>query len=195
MRRRLAAATERSVRAFRGLWPDHNPLRRTIDRVEAGVAGILGIIFLAGAPLAALTAAHLAGGSGTRFASAYQATWRQVPASLLAAAPEPGIYQPSVPAIWKAPDGTPRTGRIAVQPGQGAHGTVMVWVDKTGRLTGPPLRSPAGSAVAAGVLAPLAAGVLLFCAGGLVHRMLERRRLAAWDADWRVTGPRWTRKK
>ena len=64
----------------------------------------------------------------------------------------------------------------------------MVWVDKNGRLTGPPLRSPSGSAVAASVLAPLATGVLLFCAGFLVHRVLERRRLVAWDADWRGSG-------
>ncbi len=27
-------------------------------------------------------------------------------------------------------------------------------------------------------------------AGALAHWVLDRRRLAAWDAEWRVTGPR-----
>lgn len=29
-------------------------------------------------------------------------------------------------------------------------------------------------------------------AAALAHWVLDRRRLAAWDAEWRVTGPRWT---
>lgn len=196
MRRRLAGVTARIVRGGRGLWPDHNPLRRTIDRAEAAVVGMLAIAFVAGVPLAALTAGRLTGGSGAHITPAYQATRHQVPAALLTAAPapEPGNYGATVLATWKAPDGAPRTGRISVLPGQGANGTVMVWVDKAGRLTGPPLRSRSASAVAASVLAPLATGVVLFCAGLLAHWVLERRRLAAWDADWRVTGPSWTRK-
>ncbi len=197
MRRWLARVTARTARGARGLWPDHNPLRRTIDRAEAAVVSMLAIIFLAGAPLAAATAGRLAGGSAARAASAYQATWHRVPAALLTAAPAPapGNYQATVLATWKAPDGAPRTGRISVLPGQGANGTVMVWVDKAGRLTGPPLRSQPRGALAASVLAALATGVVLFCAGLLAHWVLERRRLAAWDADWRVTGPSWTRKR
>ena len=26
----------------------------------------------------------------------------------------------------------------------------------------------------------------------LIHRALDRRRLAAWDAEWDVAGPHWT---
>jgi hypothetical protein len=36
-------------------------------------------------------------------------------------------------------------------------------------------------------------GLLLLCAGMVAHSRLERRRLATWDAEWRVTGPQWTR--
>lgn len=46
-----------------------------------------------------------------------------------------------------------------------------------------------GSCTAATVLAPLATGVLLLCAGLLAHGVLQRRRLAAWDAEWPATGP------
>jgi hypothetical protein len=32
----------------------------------------------------------------------------------------------------------------------------------------------------------------LLCGAGLVaHRVVDRRRLAAWDAEWRAIGPTW----
>jgi hypothetical protein len=68
MRRRLAVVAARAVRAVRGLWPDRNPLRRTLDRVEAVVVGGLAVAFLAGAPLAAVTAGHLAYSAASRTA-------------------------------------------------------------------------------------------------------------------------------
>jgi hypothetical protein len=43
------------------------------------------------------------------------------------------------------------------------------------------------------VLAPAVLLVLLLCTGQLVHFELTHRRLAAWDADWRATGPHWSR--
>ena len=49
-----------AVRMARGLWPDRNPLRRTVDRVEAVVVAGLAAAFMAGAPLAALAAGHYA---------------------------------------------------------------------------------------------------------------------------------------
>lgn len=84
---RPAVVAARAARAVRGLWPDRNPLRRTIDRVEAVVAGGLVAAFMAGAPLAAVAAGHAAYSIGSRTAHAQQAAWRQVPAVLLATAP------------------------------------------------------------------------------------------------------------
>ena len=43
----------RAIRVVRGLWPDRNPLRRTLDRIEGVIVGGLAVVFLAGAPLAA----------------------------------------------------------------------------------------------------------------------------------------------
>jgi hypothetical protein len=31
--------------------------------------------------------------------------------------------------------------------------------------------------------------------GVLGRRALDKRRMAAWDADWRATGPRWTARR
>jgi hypothetical protein len=36
---------------------------------------------------------------------------------------------------------------------------------------------------------------MLLAAGQLAHFLLGRRRLAAWDAEWRATGPQWTRQR
>jgi len=60
MIRRPAVAAARAARAVRGLCPDRNPLRRTIDRIEAVIAGGLVVAFLAGAPLAAVAGGHAA---------------------------------------------------------------------------------------------------------------------------------------
>ena len=96
MRWRPVAAVVRAARAVRGLCPDRNPLRRTVDRVEALVAGGLVVAFLAGAPLAAVTAGHAVCSAGARTARAQQATWRQVPAVLLVTAPAAAYRQDRV---------------------------------------------------------------------------------------------------
>jgi len=66
MRWRPVAAVARATRAVRGLWSDRNPLRRTMDRVEAIIMGGLVVAFLAGAPLAAIAAGHVAYSAGSR---------------------------------------------------------------------------------------------------------------------------------
>jgi len=34
--------------------------------------------------------------------------------------------------------------------------------------------------------------VVLIMAAWLVRRDIDRRRMAAWDADWLANGPRWS---
>jgi hypothetical protein len=198
MIRRPAVVAARAASAVRGLWPDRNPLRRTIDRIEAVVAGGLVVAFLAGAPLAAVAGGHAAYGSAARIVHAQQAAWHQVPAVLLAAAPAAGYrqHQVSAQARWTAPDGTRHAGTVLASPGTRAGRVVMVWVDMAGRPTGDrPLRlsQARDEAELATVLAPLALGLILLGAGFSVHVTLGRRRLAAWDADWQVTEPHWTK--
>ena len=197
MRRRLAVVAARAMRVVRGLWPDRNPLRRRLDRVEGVVVGGLAVAFLAGVPLAAAVAGHLTYMYGARTAHTQQAAWHQVPAVLLATAPTTGYtgYLPQVRARWRAPDGARRNGAVPAQPGQRAGSTVVVWADAAGRLTGPPLQAQQvrGQAVLAAILAPVVLGEILLFAGQLAHYLLGRRRLAAWDAEWRATGPQWAR--
>ena len=198
MRRRLAVVVERATQVVRGLWPDRNPLRRTVDRVEGVIVGALAVAFLAGAPLAAVATGHLVYGIGSRTAHAQRAAWHQVPAVPLTTIPPSGyIYQATVLASWTAPDGRQRTGVIAAPSNARPGGSVMVWVDATGQLTGPPLQPSQvrGHAQLAAIMAPVVLGFILLWTGQLAKDLLDRRRLAGWDAKWRATGPQWTRQR
>ena len=73
------------------------------------------------------------------------------------------------------------------------HST-QLWVDRTGRLTGPPLSANQVTRqvqLAVGVAVGGLAAVLI-TAAWLVRRGLDRRRMAAWDADWLANGPQWS---
>jgi hypothetical protein len=187
-------------RLLRELWPDRNPLRRTSDRVAAAiVAGALAA-FLVGAPLLAVFASNWAGAAALRASRAQQSSWQQVPAVLLAGANpaagtgDGGITPPEAPAWWTAPDGQVRTGLLPVPASAQAGGTVRVWVDAAGQPTGPPLRhrQAMGQALLAALAAALGLGAVLLATAALAIRAVNRRRLAAWAADWQATAPRWT---
>ncbi len=183
-------------RLVRGLWPDRNPLRRRSDRVEAAVAALLLLGLLGGVPAATLTAGSWAYGLGMRAEHAQQAERHQVPATVLENAVL-GPWPVRVEARWTAPDGTSRTGLISVPGGTASGSTVTVWTDASGQLQAKPLRHSAVIALAAftSVWVALMMGLLLFGAWRWSRRRLERRRMSAWDADWRVTGPRWTNRR
>jgi hypothetical protein len=175
------------------------PLWRACDRVEAAlVAGLLAA-FLIAAPLLALFAEQWAYGTSVRAQHAELAARHLVPATLLVGASAQTVtccaeVQPLVRARWTAPDGTDRSGWVPALAGARAGSTVRVWVGRTGGLTGPPLTDSqvVKRAILAAMTAPTAMAIALLGAGVLVHWVLGRRRLAAWDAEWRATGPRWT---
>ena len=176
----------------RGLWPDRNPLRRSSDRAEAGIIAGLAAAFLLGAPLIAVAVWQLALGSAFTTMDAEHAGWRPVPARLLAGAPQSYGYDVTVPARWQAPDGTARTGRIPVRSGTRAGAAVTVWTGRTGQLTRTPA-SPFQAELQACITAAMAVpcwAVLLLWAGLVSRRLLDGRRLAAWDAGWEAMDPR-----
>ena len=189
----------RRGRLWRGLWPSRNPLRRTCDRIEAAlVAGLLAA-FLIAAPLLGLFAEQWAYDTSMHDQHAELAARHLVTATLLVGASArtviccPGVL-PLVRARWTAPDGTGLRGWVPAHAGARAGSTVRVWVGRSGGLTGPPLTNSemVKRAILAAVTGPMAVATVLLGAGALVHWVLDRRRLAAWDAAWRATGPRWT---
>jgi hypothetical protein len=175
-------------------------LRRWSDRVETAVFGLLLIAFGVGAPFAAHAAGSWTYVMSAREAQAQQATVHLVPATLLPAAPawngytnSPGAA-PEVTARWRAPDGQLRTGKLYIPDSKPAGSTVRVWTNQAGQLTDPPLQRTqvVSRAQLTAVFTVLGLAVAGIAVGWLARRALDRRRLAAWDADWLATGPRWS---
>jgi hypothetical protein len=183
-------------RLLRGLRLDRNPLRRGSDRAETVVLCVLLVGFLASAPFAAHAAGHWTYARSAREAQAQQATLHQVPATLLQAATPWAVSEggAEAQARWKAPDGEARTGEVFVGSIAPAGSTVTVWVNQSGQLTDSPLQhnQVTGRAVLAQVVAVTSLAIVLIIIGWAARRALDRRRLAAWDAEWLATERRWS---
>jgi hypothetical protein len=180
---------------------DANPLRRRIDKIATILAAQLLLVFLAGAPLLAITAYGWAGRAGFAELRAEQ-SWRKVPAVLLKSVPVPNSFASGlfgyawVPARWVAPNGQARSGNIPVEVGISAGRAVRIWVDAAGRPTNAPLSRRAVLARAA-IAATGATLSLLFVWSFLAwagQKLLDRRRLADWELAWAIVGPKWTKR-
>lgn len=109
---------------------------------------------------------------------------------------ESSAYRTSAAVRWLHSDDTYRTGRTLVsshvQPG--AH--VTVWLDARDKLATPPT-GPVDALVSPVLFGLGSASVLggaAFGTASLARRRLDRRRMAHWDAEWRLVGPRWSQR-
>jgi len=195
--------TGRLTRLARRFWIGRSPLRRQTDRIEAWITAGLIAAFLAGAPLASVTAGRWVQHEGL-LEQRVQQSWHQVPGILLKTAPvEHTLYlRASLDtdvlglARWTGPGGRHLTGKVPVAPGTLAGRRLWVWVNRSGQPTGSPLPNSelARRVIGAQALAPIGLAVLLLGVGGLVRWLMNRRRLAAWETGWAYTGPRWSRR-
>jgi hypothetical protein len=181
---------------------DANPLRRRIDRLATVLAALLLLVFLAGAPLLAITAYGWAGRVGAAEQRA-ERSWREVPAMLLRSVPAApnsfasGLFGYAwVPARWVGPNGKARFGNIAVEVGMAAGRTVHIWVDAAGRPADAPLTHRAVQARAATVaaVATLALVMVLSFLAWAGRKLLDWRRLVDWELAWAIVGPKWTKR-
>jgi hypothetical protein len=187
------------TRLTRALGSDHNPLRRQCDLLAAWLTPAAIAIFLVLGPLVAVGAIAWAHAGNTAARQAARQL-HPVPAVLLQAAPGPlmtaggsNSWETWVLARWTA-GGQLHAGAIPATSGTRAGSTVPVWLDRAGRVQTPPLTTAqARGRVVMAASAALAALAVLLAGLGLTGRwVLNRRRLAAWEAAWRLTGPRWT---
>ena len=177
---------------------DRNPLRRATDRVETAVLAVLVAAFLIGAPAAALATGAWMHGMAQRAQLAQEASRSQVTAVVLAVTPpsagggEELAWQAQ--ARWRAPDGQVVTHQVPVPSGTAVGGKLQVWTDRTGDSTTAPLLDSqvSGQTVSGEALGVIASAAVLTLAGALALRTFNKRQMAAWDADWQATGPRWT---
>jgi len=185
------------ARLARALGLDRNPLRRASDRAEAWIRAALLVIFLTAGPMAALGVgqwtAHGASAGTSAQPHAVQAVLLQ-PATARAG-PAAAVWPAEVwvSARWQSAGGPARTGEVPAPAGAPAGTAVTVWLDASGRITGPPPRREfAFAAVLTASLTLAVTAFALLVVLRLIQCFLNWRRLAAWEASWRVTGPRWT---
>jgi hypothetical protein len=189
-------------RVLRGLRPDRNPVRRTSDRLEAYLLTGLFLVAAAGAPFAALAASHAAYAAAVHTEASEAASRHEVRA-LLTQPAGPAVVgytlssEVPVQATWTSVAGVRRTGQVVVPAGSPKGTAVTVWTDAAGDLTSPPLLASqvAGQADTAAICAIAGVGVLYLCEAAIIRRVLTRRRMAAWDADWEVTAQAWNRQR
>ncbi len=171
-----------------------NPLRRTSDRFESWVSCFLMLVLVLGLPAAALGAGLVAYESSERTVQTQSAERQQVDARVTSVDEKAGGNARQQARVrWTDDDGTARTGTAPVTRNTQEGATVRVWVTGDGAVTGPPMSRNqavttgwfAGGAAAIGV----AAGV--FAARTVVRHVLDRRRYAQWDAEWRLVEPLW----
>jgi hypothetical protein len=182
---------------------DANPLRRRTDRVETWVRLALVIAFLVASPLAAIGLGRVTAEESASAARAQAAAERQVTAVLLkrvSRTPDDSLYASAefvwAPARWTAPDGRRVTGEAPAPAGSVAGRRVSIWVDTAGQLTYPPIGEGqiASRVVAVVALTPAVLAILLLTVLWLTRRLLDRRRIAGWAAEWSAVEPQWTKR-
>jgi hypothetical protein len=102
-----------------------------------------------------------------------------------------------VEATWTSAAGVRRTGELLAPAGRGKGSTISIWTDAAGNLVNPPLAASqvAGQGDMGAVAAIAGLGALYLCEAAIVRRVVNRRRLAAWEADWAVTAQVWNRQR
>jgi hypothetical protein len=192
---------ESLARLTRWLGFDRNPLRRGSDRVEGALRLVMIILVVVAVPAAAVAVGRWADHYALHWAQVQRAVNYQVTAVLMQDArgtgtPDPytSVHTAWVPARWQPPGQPPRTGEVLAMVGARKGSTVRTWIDPSGAVTDPPMehRVVVGNVWLAVMMTCLVSWVLLLAAGMLARRALDRRRLRAWEAEWRASGPQWS---
>jgi hypothetical protein len=200
----IPARPPSSRRLARKLGLDRNPLRRATDRALSWIRVAVVAAFLTGGPLVALGVGNWMHHAATAEARRQAAQRHTARAVLLQPTPLPAATmaiprwgdQAWVRARWEINGAATRTGHVLATLGLPAGSLVTIWLDASGRLTVPPLQPGqiADRTVAVAALAPAILAIALLAALWLARRLVDRRRLADWDAAWSAVGPEWTRR-
>jgi hypothetical protein len=191
----------RLARCARWLGLDRNPLRRRTDRIEAAIRMATLIFLLTVVPVATFAVGRQVDHIELDRVHAMRMADHQVTAVLLQQAPLTGVPDPysSIQmtwtlARWQPPGQRVRSGQVLVPTGSRAGSTVTIWIGTSGAVTSPPpdSRAIAGDVCVGAVATCLVAIALVLGSSTLARRALDRRRLRAWDTEWRATGPLWT---
>jgi len=193
------ARPRRTSRLLRWL-AGRNTLRRPVDRIEGTV-----LLALTAAFLVAMAVASVIGVRTYQSQRASSVGLR--PAVAVLSQPGPLFYGFLAPlghaeARWRDPGGSEQSGVLttATAPdilGAKAGARIPVWLAPSGQPVAPPGDQVAMivSALAPGTAVAGGAGITLLVCYGLCRLVLDRRRLAAWESAWSLTGPRWSTRR
>jgi hypothetical protein len=192
-------------RIARQLGWGRNALRRASDRLEIRLTLVLVLATLVLSPWVGRQAAQVGYREVARSNAWEREHHHQVQAVLVesgAARPAGGAHGPDAAVAglavvrWTAPDGTVRTGTVYVPVRRRADDAVPIWIDDRGRVTGPPTRrNPRTGAGVAAVLSVCAVAAGLAGVRRILSWQLDRHRLRAWQTEWAVVGPVWSRQR
>ncbi len=187
------------LRAIRGARPDRNPLRRGTDRLETCLLVGLFAATATATPFAARLAGHASYAAALQVRQEQLRDKHQVQAVLTRNAGPVSGYSITAyvltPATWTSVTGVRRSDEVPAEPGSLKGTSVSIWTDRDGYPDSPPLAvSEAASQADAATIGVIVAGGVVFITGAAaIRQLVNRRRMAAWDADWVATAPTWNR--
>ena len=177
---------------------------RATDRIQALLRAVLLALLVIGGPIVTAYAGHAVYASTARAARAQAMAWHRVPALILRVGPVATLWQrpdttgPATLSVrWTTPQGAPCTGEIAGRAHAAPGSLTAVWIDKAGQLTARPLsRTDVWERVLEAVAVTTAALILLLSAiSWAASAVLDRHRLARWEAEWLAVEPHWTKRR
>ncbi|WP_134661401.1 MULTISPECIES: hypothetical protein [unclassified Amycolatopsis] len=189
----MNASTDRVVRWWHMLVPGRGSVARPSDRFQSGLLLVAVLVALAAIPFAAAAGSELY--ATQKPVSAEQVAQRSKATAVLLAdglattvSGRSGVVANSAPtdAVWQAPDGSRRVGKVAADEGARRGDQVTIWVDRAGNPVPPPLTAAAVLVDAVCATLGLWVSVCLLLAlvyGGTVFA-LNRHRLAEWQREW-----------
>jgi hypothetical protein len=194
-----ARPTTRWLQFKRRMALDGNPLRRRSDVIAAWLTPAFILLFAALIPVVAVMTNTLARDQNAAVVRASH-TWTHVTGTLLRSAPGPAqrdhganVWSEVVPAKWSF-DGVQHTGSVPVPAGSRVGSSQTVNLNAAGQVMTPPL-APTQLAARIDTLTFIvmaALALLLMTIKGIVGRILDKRRLAAWASDWLAVAARWS---
>ncbi|WP_326696204.1 hypothetical protein OG909_02010 [Streptomyces sp. NBC_01754] len=188
----------------------HNPLCRPTDRHEAWLALAALLLMLVASPLLGRMCASLTDDTLQEMVRAQRAHRHLTEAVVVGASRDrtapfvqdsdstvtEATTRTSVTAVWRAPDGTERSGTVFTTADTTTPGTpVRIWTDDDGAPVMRPMDASAAHthAVLAGVGAALLSAGSVEAARRLVLWRMVRLRYLRIDRAWAETGPDWGR--
>ena len=187
----------RPVQRLARLLAGRNQLRRPYDRIEGAIFLALSVAFLVAMVGTSVLSVRLYQSQRAETAGLRPAT-----AILIQAGPDGRMAPGEVLARWPAPGGRTRSGELTavtdpVLSSTAAGTRIPVWLNRDGQPMAPP-PGPAlmiVDALLTAFIATAGAALGLLMCYWLCRVTLDRRRLAAWESAWSLTGPRWTSRR